>query len=377
VKYAIVDVANLFHRARHATRGDAFTKIGMTMHIVFSGLKRLHLEHRCDHVVFCLEGRSWRYDVYPQYKSKRKLDRAKKMVTLKDREEEEVFNESMDTFAEYIREKTRCTVLQSNRVEGDDFIARWTQLHPNDDHVIFSSDSDFIQLLAPNVSIYDGMAERYITTEAVYDSRGRECVFEITPSKGSVKVGKPIPEAEKDHVREEKKKAKLKESYEPQPFSFEPEPEWWRKALFIKTIRGDASDSIFSAYPGVRFKGSSKKVGINEAWADRNSMGYDWNNFMLQTWDKYTGTDEKGNDLHERVRVMDEYACNRMLIDLTQQPQEIKDHMDAVIIEAVQKEKVGNVGIGFLRFCADFELNRLSKDATDHATYLNAPYSRG
>jgi len=47
----------------------------------------------------------------------------------------------------------------------------------------------------------------------------------------------------------------------------------WRKALFIKLMRGDASDSVFSAFPGVRYEG--KKISICAAWEDRIEQGYD------------------------------------------------------------------------------------------------------
>lgn len=373
-KYAIVDVANLFHRARFATSGDAFTKAGMTLHIVFRSLRKLTREQNCNHVVLCLEGKSWRYDYYPAYKSKRKLDQAQQK--LKDAEETEVFFQTMDDFNNFMAEKTKCTVLQSPGIEGDDFVARWIQLHPNDEHVILSGDSDFVQLLAPNVSIYNGMDDVLITPTGIFDNKGRELLFSVEPSKGKIKIGKALEEAEKDHVKAEKEKTKLYPSHVPEPFSFTPEPEWWKKALFIKIIRGDSSDSIFSAYPGVRYEGSSKRIGIRECWEDRNSMGYDWNNFMLQSWEKLIKVDENGNNITELVKVMDEFNKNAMLIDLSHQPQKIKDLMDAVIVQAVQKEPVSNVGIAFLRFCNEYQLNNLSKEATDHAVYLNAPYAR-
>lgn len=375
-RYAIVDVANLFHRARHAVGGDAFTKAGMTLHIVFRSLRKLHREHQCDHIVLCLEGKSWRYSVYPQYKSKRKLDRAIAAAKRVDAEEEEVFFQTMDDFAKFMSEKTRCTVLQSDGVEGDDFVARWIQLHPEDEHIILSGDSDFVQLLSPTVSIYNGMDDVLITPDRITDGRGRELVFHVDASKGKVKIGKPLDEAAKDHLKAQKEKKKLSPNHEIEPFSFTPEPEWWRKALFIKIIRGDTSDSVFSAYPGVRYEGSAKKIGIREAWEDRNSMGYHWNNFMLQSWDKLIGEDANGNKQTQRVRVMDEYNINSMLIDLTEQPQEIKDLMDTVIVQAVQKDPVNNVGIAFLRFCNEFQLSNLSKEANDHALYLNAAYSK-
>jgi 5'-3' exonuclease len=372
-KYAVVDVANLFHRARHAVRGDSFTKAGMTLHIVFRSLRKLYVEQQCGHVVLALEGLSWRHSVYPAYKSRRRMNR--ETLTTTDKEEEEVFFQVLNEFAAYMAEKTRCTVLQSDGLEGDDLIARWIQLHPRDEHVILSGDSDFVQLLAPNVSIYNGMDDRLFTTRGVFDGKGQPLVFQVNPSDGKIKVGATLAETQKKHDKEEKEKAKRIEGYVPEPFAFTPEQDWWRKALFIKIIRGDTSDSVFAAYPGVRYEGSKNRIGIREAWEDRNSQGFSWNNFMLQQWDKLLSEDAEGNKQTTRVRVLDEYKTNEMLIDLTKQPQEIKDLMDTVIVQAVQKEPVGNVGMAFLQFCHRNELSALAKEATEHAVYLNRSYS--
>lgn len=394
MRFAIIDTANLFFRAQHVVQGDAFTKAGMALHIVFRSLRRLHRENKIDHMVFCTEGHSWRYGIYPEYKARRKLERLQK--TAHEKEDDEVFMSVLTDFIAFISEKTRCTLLHSAGVEGDDFVARWIQLHPEDEHIILSGDTDFFQLLAPNVAIYDGVNERMIRTDSVVNALGEAMEFRIDPSKGKLKIGKTLKDAEKAHIAEQKDKAKshaaaqkiLKEaaaangesfqpcSYVAEPYAFQVEPNWWRKALFIKIVRGDAGDGIFAAYPGVRYQGSAKKTGIREAWDDHETQGYDYNNFMLQTWDKLIGFDAAGEKLVRQVTVRDQVAFNETLIDLTKQPQEVKDRMDTVIVQAVQKEPVSNVGIEFLRFCAKHQLANLSKEATDHAAYLNAAYAK-
>lgn len=362
-RYAIVDVMNLFYRCRHVTRGDAFTKAGMSLLIIFRSLRRLYQMHNVDHMVFCAEGHSWRYEVFPQYKAKRKLDRQAQSAA--DKEEDEVFMSCLDDLMTFLSEKTRCTVLQSPGVEGDDFVARWVQLHPEDEHIILSGDSDFIQLIAPNVSILDAINERIIKVDGVFDYSNNPLVFSVDGSTGKLKVKETVSAAAKKAKKEGKT-----------DFSFEPEPEWWKKALFVKLIRGDAGDGVFSAYPGVRYEGSSKKVGIREAWEDRNDQGYHWNNFMLQKWQKLMGVDANGNNIVKDVRVLDEFRFNEILIDLTKQPDRVKELMDTVIVQAVQKEPVGNVGIHFLRFCSKNNLPTLAREADDHAKYLTRAYAK-
>jgi hypothetical protein len=405
-KYCIIDVANLLYRARHVVRGDAYTKAGMALAIVFKSLRKVYREMKADHMVFCVEDRSWRYDVFPQYKAKRRLDRM--IATAADKEEEEAFTAVLNDFVEFMAEKTRCTVLQSPGVEGDDFIARWVQLHPKDDHVIISGDSDFVQLLAPNISIYNGVDDRLLTVNGLFSGDGEPLYFYVDGKNGKIKVPGTIADMKKKHEDEQKKKQRehnqrekerqklfteaekqkklddpdyvprmfVAHQFDWEEFTFEPETEWWRKALFVKLVRGDTGDGIFSSYPGVRYEGSKNKVGIQEAWEDRDSMGFHWNNFMLQTWEKLLDTDANGNAVVQEVRVLDEYKFNESLIDLTRQPENVKALMDEVIIQAVQKDLVNNVGIHFLRFCDRNDLPSLTRDATEHAAYLNAPYAK-
>lgn len=378
MRFGIIDVANLFARAQHVTQGDAFTKAGMALHIIFRSLRKIHREMKCDHLVFACEGgKSWRYESFPLYKAKRKLERLNKPV--KEQEEDAIFYEVANNFITFMAEKTRCTVLQQQGCEGDDFIARWVQLHPNDDHVILSGDSDFIQLLADNVTLVDGVQERVVTLDGVTSFKGEQMVFSIDPSSGKLKVPGTYDDCKRKHDKVEKDKRKKDPAYVVKPYAWSPPTraeEWWKRALFIKCVRGDVGDGIFSAYPGVRYEGSSKKTGIREAWEDRNAGGFHWNNFMLQRWEKLQGADRDGNAIKKEVRVLDEFKFNESLIDLSLQPDRIKDLMDTVIVQAVQKEPVGNVGVHFLRYCAANELPNLQREATDHAVYLNAPYSK-
>ncbi len=411
MKFAIFDAANLFNRAHHVCGGDAFTKAGMALHIVFNSLRKVYREHDIDHIVIAGEGRSWRYDYYPKYKAKRIL--ARKLLSPKEKEEQEVFREVLGDLMEYFSEKTRMTVIQSQGAEGDDMIARWIQLHPEDQHVIISADSDNIQLLAPNVVIYDGITERTITLDGVFNVKKEPMLFNVDPGSGKLKVKGTIEEERKKYragIKDEIRKAKeveksakaslddaiaksgtdsphvelltkshtaaklevLKAESKLDAFSWEIEEDFHKKALFLKIIRGDIGDGIFSANPGVRYKGTKKSVGIEDAWNDRHEKGYHWNNFFLKRWEKLIESPE--GDRKEEVRVLDEYHQNEQLIDLTKQPDEIKDMMDRVIVDAVQKDPVGNIGIHFARFCAKHDLKRMAQDAKDHSAYLGAPY---
>jgi hypothetical protein len=132
-------------------------------------------------------------------------------------------------------------------------------------------------------------------------------------------------------------------------------------------MRGDTSDNIFSAYPGVREKGTKNKIGLREAFADRNSKGYNWNNMMLQKWSDHEGVEH---------RVIDDYTRNVKLCDLTAQPDDVKVQMAETIATAVTAEKnIPQVGVRLLKYCAEYDLQKISEQVTSYAEPLNARYS--
>lgn len=346
--FAVVDLSNLFQRARHAANTDPETKVGMAMMIVFRSLRKIHRDSKIDHFVFAVDHGSWRNQFYPAYKSRRKLARVS--ATPAEQAENELFNSVLRDLIVYFNDQTRCTVLDEPNIEGDDFVARWIARHPNDTHTIISCDSDFVQLIADNVSIYDAINQRWLTKTQLLDDRGNELTFTVNSKDGKIKVGSVAKGG------------------------FVPEDEWWRKALFIKLLRGDTGDSVFSAFPGVRYEG--KKCSIRAAWEDRREQGYDWNNLMFQTWEKLIGSNAQGDPITETVRVVDEYHTNQTVIDLTMQPKHIVDIMDRVIDIAVARPPVSGVGMGFLRLCKLHDQPMLSKESNDHVVYLNAPYPK-
>ena len=147
--YILVDTANTFFRARHVINGDADIKLGMAFHITLNSVKKAWQDFNGSHVIFCLEGRSWRKDYYAPYKAQRAAARA--AHTEKEADEEKIFWEAFDTFKDFIKDKTNCTVLQHSQLEADDLIAGWIQSHPQDNHVIISTDTDFVQLNTDNL----------------------------------------------------------------------------------------------------------------------------------------------------------------------------------------------------------------------------------
>ena len=329
----------MFFRARHQAHraADTWTKLGFALHLTIMSANKVARDLGADHVVFALEGRSWRKDHYRPYKANRA--EARGAMTATEAEEDKLFWETYDELTKYLSTKTNCSVIRCATAEADDVIARWIALHPQDQHTIVSTDSDFVQLVAPNVQLYNGVNDHLFSVDGVRDGKGKSLSFEIK-SNSKIKVNKHDP------------KFVLPKDYQ----------KW---VLFLKCMRGDPGDNVFSAYPGVRIKGTKKSVGLTEAFEDRNKKGYAWNNLMLQRW-----TDHNKKEL----RVLDEYERNCTLIDLTAQPQEIKDVVDAAICEQVSHKDVGMVGAQFLKFCGKYELTKLSDHADAVSRWMNQTY---
>jgi len=256
MKYLLIDTANMFFRARHGAHraSDTWTKLGFALHVTMMAANKVAKRFQADHVVFALEGRSWRKDYYEPYKKNRAVARGK--MTEDEAEEDKMFWETYDNLTKYLSDRTNCSVIRCATAEADDIIARWISLHPQDDHVVV-------------------------------------------------------------------------------------------------------------AYPGVREKGTKNKVGLREAFADRDKRGYSWNNMMLQRWSDHNGLEH---------RVLDDYERNCTLIDLNAQPDAIKDTVDAVIREQISHKDVGQVGSHFLKFCGKYELTKCSDSAESFGRWLNETY---
>ena len=325
--YLLVDTSNTFFRSRHvaAKQSDAWTKVGFAIHLTLSSVAKAWREQKATHAVFFLEGRSWRKDFYPPYKANRAVARA--ALTESEKEEDQLFWDAFADMTDMLMNKSNVTVMQHPKLEADDLIAGFIRNHPNDEHIIVSSDTDFHQLLATNVRQYNGIADELHTVDGIFDKKGKLVL---------------------DKKTKEPKKI--------------PDPSW---ILFEKCMRGDPTDNVFSAYPGVRTKGSKNKVGLEEAYGDRDKKGFAWNNMMLQRWTDHNSVEH---------RVLDDYTRNVTLIDLNAQPEDIKKYIDETISANSVEKTVPQIGTKFLKFCGKYELNTISTQAQSYVSFLAAAY---
>jgi hypothetical protein len=106
-------------------------------------------------------------------------------------------------------------------------------------------------------------------------------------------------------------------------------------------------------------------VGLEEAFADRGTKGYNWNNLMLQRWVDHNGVEHK---------VLDDYNRNVTLVDLSAQPTEYKLIIEETIKTNATPLNRPMIGAQFLKFCGKYDLVKLSDNASAMAEWMCASY---
>lgn len=194
-----MDVSNLFYSSFHAySKENDNILLAMANKSFMDIINKYYKETQCDEVVLAFDGsKNWRKTytaqphaiTYKKYKGQRR-----QKLTEKELRKLQNFDEHVVEFREMLKTYTGLLVLQHDRLEADDLISGYIQMHPKERHLIISADRDYLQLLRyPNVDIMDPKTGKRLTLE-----------------------------------------------------EYDDDPEYF---MFMKCIRGDAGDNVISAYP--------------------------------------------------------------------------------------------------------------------------------
>jgi len=151
-KHLILDANNLLFRARYAAARRPYENV--IIHTFFRSLKPLIEKFSPDHVYFVLDGKSKkRLALSPSYKGTRKYHN------------DDNFREQRKLILNLISQAVPFVVLRHPDVEADDIIADLTlnQIPEDDEKIIISSDTDFIQLLqtCSNTRLYNPITKSF------------------------------------------------------------------------------------------------------------------------------------------------------------------------------------------------------------------------
>jgi 5'-3' exonuclease len=142
----LIDLSNIAHAMFFSAMKEtkifhtSFTKFDYFQYLMYNRLKEFKLMNPNSEVVIAVDSGSWRKKVYPYYKGRRKLQRAKSKYDMN--EMFLVLNDSIKALKEYFPFKT----IQIHEAEADDIIGTLVCLFKNRKITIISRDRDFMQL---------------------------------------------------------------------------------------------------------------------------------------------------------------------------------------------------------------------------------------
>lgn len=346
--FLIIDIYNLYYRALHAINSKDSLELqeGLMLHTLIYMIKKACDKFNPSHLVVCSDGhQSWRKKYYSAYKMNR-IERLQDRTPAEAIREERLKGIFENEFLPFVKEKTNISFLECNEAEADDLIARFIKLHNNDLNIILSTDNDFIQLLSDNVIIYNSMEDRIVSNKCMISS------INNVPIKFSIKDGK-ISVSRTDCL------------FKKGETNLVPMENWVQYALFSKCIRGDKSDNIFSAYPGIREKSTKNTVGMLDAFVDMATKGYNWQTFMNSTWETPFG---------EKKIVKECYEFNKRIIDLNEIPDDIKNNIDKSIKESLKINGINQVGFNLAKFLNKWKLEKLLESIQNFSSYFSKTY---
>lgn len=121
--------------------------------------------------------------------------------------------------------------------------------------------------------------------------------------------------------------------------------------MFFKNLRGDPGDGIHSAYPRIR------KTRIEKAFNDPLERV----NMMHEKWTNHEG---------KEFMVKNIFKENELLMDLSKQPEEIRDLIKSTI-EKEMKDPGTYSYFHFMNFCGKFKLKKVAASAENFTPMLS------
>lgn len=120
--------------------------------------------------------------------------------------------------------------------------------------------------------------------------------------------------------------------------------------MFEKAFRGDSGDNVMAAYPRVR--SDRLKKAYTDPYEMTNLLNHEWEFTEPSTGEKRT------------YRVGDLYEENHILMNLSRQPDWVKDEMKKTLDHEVVNHGKFNL-FAFQKFCGKYELKKISEEVTN------------
>lgn len=178
--YLLIDMSNILYRAFFANvKADNDIVIPLCHHSALMSLRSLDKKFKSDELVAIFDSYSWRKEYtknsisHKKYKGNRRSN-----LTPAQQANFDIFDEHIGLFHDFLRDSSSIITIRENYLECDDIVEAFIAEHPDDDHIIVSSDKDFMQLLGRgNVKLIDPATFKERTLQE-YDFDAKYFMFE-------------------------------------------------------------------------------------------------------------------------------------------------------------------------------------------------------
>lgn len=313
MRYLIFDISNLLYRTFFAQKQESDDTIaGLATHSGLVTLNKYFKQFKPDKVVMAFDRRSWRkdYTASDECVSKRPYKGNRRQdMTPAQKEKYKRFIAHMQEFEGMIIDYTTIITLFEECLEADDLIAGFCQLNTSDEDelIIISTDSDLLQLKRQkNVRVFS-------------------------------------PATDKEQFLDE----------------FDNDADYY---TFVKCMRGDSTDNVMSAYPKVR------ATRLKKAYTDP----FERVQLMKETWKGEIEYIKDGNTVVEEkeFRVEQLFEENEKLINLTKQPEDIRELIEAAVKSSMKKKRQFSMFF-ILKFIGKFKLVKIKESIDQYVPLLS------
>ena len=313
----ILDVNNIVYRnffvALHSKKGlddeELHFNTAISYELILNGLSKFHSKFGSDKLVLAFDTpNSWRkiYTKEDPNRISKNIYKDGRLKSLTESQKAKLakFSKSVEEFYEVMKSHTNLIVLKEELLEADDLIAGYVQKYKDEQHIIVSTDKDFLQLLTnSNVQIADPESLKFRNLE-----------------------------------------------------DFDNDPVYF---MYQKCFRGDKGDNVQNAFPKLR-ETRIKKAYTGDKFEFENLMK---NTFSVEVLKD--GKVEKYNYITEDI-----FKENKLLMDLTLQPQDIRELMDLSIEDAMLTRNKFSM-VNFLKFLGKYNMDNIVQNI-DKYTHLLA-----
>lgn len=314
MRYLVFDISNLLYRTFFVQRQEAESTIaGLATHSGLVTLNKYFKQYKPDKVVMAFDRRSWRkdYTASEECLSKKPYKGNRRQdMTQAQQEKYKRFIDHMKEFETMIMEHTTIITLVEDRLEADDLIGGFCQLNTSEDDeiIVVSTDSDLLQL----------------------------------KRQSNVRIISP---------------ANDKEQFLGE---YDNDADYY---TFVKCMRGDSTDNVMSAFPKVR------STRLKKAYTD----AFERVQLMKETW---TGPIEYLNEAGELVveskefRVEQLFEENEKLINLTKQPDDIRELIEKSVKASLAKKRQFSMFF-ILKFIGKYKLVKIKESIDQYVPMLS------